>query len=144
MFHHTHRIKTQAVDLTTLWQVWSDVNSWAQWQADIEYAQLETEFATGQYFTFKPKGEPKLRLGLVYVSPERCFIDVTCFFGAQLIDSHEFIQHDDGVEIITTLTLSGPLAWLWQRLVVNDIASSLPEQTKASIEHATSIAHNGA
>lgn len=139
MFTHTYRIKTQAVELADLWRVWADVNQWAVWQSDVAYVQLETAFETGGHFIFKPNGAPKLKLGLTYVSPERSFTDMTRFIGAQLLGTHEFIQHEDGVEIIISLSLSGILSGLWLHLVVNDIVKSLPAQTEALIARAIEV-----
>ncbi len=136
MFTHTYRFKTQAIGISTLWRLWSDVNQWSAWQSDVEFAQLLTPFETGGNFVFKPKGGPKLKLWLTYVSPERSFTDLTRFLGAQLLGTHEFIESEDGVEIIVSLSLSGPLSRLWLKLVVNDIVKSLPEQTQAMIDQA--------
>lgn len=140
MLHHTYRFTTHAVTVTELWRVWADVNQWHTWQSDIDYARLETDFVSGGTFLFKPKGAPKMRLGLTHVSPERSFTDSTRFIGAQLLGTHEFIQRGEydgqdggGVDIVITLALQGMLAKLWWRLVVQGIADSLPVQTEAVI-----------
>ncbi len=82
---------------------------------------------------FKPKGGPLIPITLTCVEPTHLFVDLTKFPGARMLDDHEIIQHDDGVEIKTTIRIEGPLAWLWRRLVVNDIVRGLPQQTEQLI-----------
>jgi hypothetical protein len=53
-----------------------------------------------------------------------------------MVDSHELIDHGDGVEVKTTVTVQGPLAFLWRKLVAEGVARSLPEQTERLVQAA--------
>ena len=57
-------------DLTgaDIFNVWSDVDHWPDWQDDVLYTQLHGAFQAGTFFTFQPKSGPKLRLCLLYTS----------------------------------------------------------------------------
>ena len=126
-----------------VWDVWTDVNQWHTWQDDIDYARLEGEFKSGNSIKFRPRGGPDINIELSRVEPASVFVDVTRFLLAKMVDSHELIEHGDALEIRTTLTLQGPLSFLWRKLVVENIARDLPAQTDrliAKASHGRSIA----
>ena len=122
-----------------VWKVWADVNQWHKWQDDIEYAKLDGEFKTGNIFQFKPKGGPKINIELTKVEPNSVFIDVTRFPLAKMYDSHELINHGDKLEIKTTISVSGPLSFLWRKLVAENVANGMQEQTERLIKEARNV-----
>src|SRR6187399_554845 len=100
-----------------VWNVWTDVNQWHTWQDDVGYARLDGEFESGKKFAFRPKGGPNVQLELTDVRKNSLFVDVTRFPFALMIDSHELIERGDELEIKSTITMQGPLAFLWWKLV---------------------------
>jgi hypothetical protein len=127
---------TTVTDLTAekVWSVWTDVDRWKDWQDDIEFANLEGSFVEAGIIQFRPKGGPTLKLELTEVVPKRKFVDLTRFPLAKMHDSHELISHADGLEIRTTISLSGPLAFVWRKIVAEGIVSGLEAQTAKLIE----------
>jgi hypothetical protein len=123
-----------------VWKVWSDVDRWHLWQDDIEHARLNGEFKSGGTFAFKPKGGPKLTLELADVRPNALFVDITRFPLARMVDSHELIERGDELEIKTTIRMEGPLAFLWRKIVGQEVADSLPQQTDALIAQVAAVA----
>jgi hypothetical protein len=53
-----------------------------------------------------------------------------------MVDVHEFVESDGGVEIRNTTSMDGPLAWVWRKLVAEGVANSLPEQTSRLVARA--------
>jgi hypothetical protein len=44
---------------------------------------------------------------------------------------HEFISHENGeLEIKTTMSIEGPLSFIWRKIVAEGVANGLPEQTE--------------
>jgi uncharacterized protein YndB with AHSA1/START domain len=136
MWNSTYSKTVADVTAQQLWSAWSDVNQWHKWQPDIEYARLDDPFETGNSFAFKPKGGPHLKIELSSVTPGASFTDITRFPLARMVDSHELIDHGGEVEIRTTLRMEGPLSFLWRKLVGEDVAKSLPQQTDALVRFA--------
>ena len=136
MWTKTYSKVVDDVSTEQVWKVWSDVNQWHTWQDDIEYAQLEGEFKAGNAFRFKPKGGPNINIELTEVKKNAVFVDLTRFFLAKMYDSHELIERGNQLEIKTTLRLEGPLSFVWRKLVVDDIAKGLQEQTERLIAKA--------
>ena len=127
----------EGIDISRIWEVWTDVNKWHTWQDDIEYAKLTGEFKQGSIIHFKPKGGPNIKLELTEVRPNSIFIDLTRFPLAKMYDSHELIDHGDTVEIKTTIKIEGPLSFLWRKLVAENIVNGLQEQTDKLIKRIT-------
>jgi hypothetical protein len=136
MWTATHSTTVTGLSADRVWHVWTDVNQWHHWQNDIEYARLTGDFARGNRFTLRPKGGPDVTIELTRVEPGSHFTDVTRFPLARMTDSHDLIERGDALEIRTTLTMEGPLAFLWRKLVGENIARTLPEQTASLIARA--------
>ena len=117
-----------------VWKVWTDLNQWHTWQSDIEYAKLEGDFKVGKTFLLKPKGGPKVNIEIIEVETNRLFTDLTRFPGAKMYGSHEFVVHGDELEIKTTMSIEGPLSFIWRKIVAEDVANGMEEQTNNLIE----------
>ncbi|HPY40002.1 MAG TPA: SRPBCC domain-containing protein [Thiolinea sp.] len=139
MWTQTYTKTVDGLSAERVWKAWTDINQWHTWQDDIEHASLEGEFKAGNSFRFKPKGGPTIKIELTEVKPNTAFVDLTRFFLAKMYDSHELIKHDNQLEIKTTIRLEGPLAFLWRKLVVQDIVNGLPAQTEKLIARARSL-----
>ncbi|MBX9621503.1 MAG: polyketide cyclase [Alphaproteobacteria bacterium] len=121
-----------------VWQIWTDVNHWPKWHADLEYCKLEGAFAVGNYFMLKPKGVKAVKIELTHIEEDRKFTDCTSFFGAKMYDTHELEETKDGLRLINTLVMTGPLKFLWVKLVAQNVADSVPKEMEALVDLAKS------
>ncbi|MDO9182181.1 MAG: SRPBCC family protein [Bacteriovorax sp.] len=133
---YTHSKIVSNIELNKLWDVWSDINHWHTWQNDIDYATLDGDFKEGNIFTLKPKGGPKVKIQLLKVVPNKQFVDLTTFPLAKMYGDHTFIVHGEEIEIKTTMTIDGPLAFLWNKIVMEGIVKKLDSQTDNLIKKA--------
>lgn len=133
MWSKSHSKKVSGLSVAQVWSVWTNVNEWHTWQPDIALAKLDGEFEVGNTFMLKPKSGPKVKIKLIQVEPLKNYTDLTIFPGAKMFGKHEFIEHADGLEIKTTMSIAGPLALLWRKLVAEDVAKGMPEQTESLI-----------
>lgn len=129
MWSRTCSIKKKNIPLEKAWRIWTDVNDWKSWQDDIEYARLDGAFEKGKTIVFRPKGGPEMKLELTDVEPDVRFVDVTWFPLAKMYDSHELFMNGDELEFRSTISVGGPLAFLWRKLVAEGIAAGLEAQT---------------
>ena len=136
MWSKTYSKRVKGFQAEQVWKVWTDINQWHTWQSDIEHAKLVGEFKVGNTFLLKPKGGPKVRIELIKIEYLKEFTDLTRFPGAKMYGSHEFIHHGDELEIKTTMSIEGPLSFLWRKIVAEDIANGLREQTENLLEKA--------
>jgi len=130
MWERTHQKVFSHLDASRVWDVWTDINQWHTWRDDIEFAKLVGDFQVGNLIMLKPDFGPAVKIELIEVDANRQFIDLTRFPGAKMYGRHEIIERSDGLEIITSMSIAGPFAWLWQKLVAQGIANGIPQQTE--------------
>jgi len=134
MWTKSYSKTVEGLNAIEVWTVWTDVNQWHTWQDDIEFAKLNGEFSKGGLIQFKPKGGPNIKLELTEVKPYSVFVDLTRFPLAKMFDLHEIIDHGEKLEIKSTIRIEGPLSFLWRKLVAENVAKGLEEQTDRLIE----------
>lgn len=122
-----------------IWAVWSDIDRRSEWDTDTEWAKIEGEFKAGNTFLFKPKGGPKLKMLITEATPNKSFTDCFKLPLARLYGIHEIESVPGGLCIKTTMMVKGPLAWLWQKLLVDKIVATVPEQTELLVQVARAI-----
>ena len=81
----------------------------------------------------KPKGVKPVKIVLTQVVPGSSFTDCTSFFGAKMVDTHTMEETAEGVLLTNTLTVSGPLTWLWVKLVAQNVAETVPQEMEALV-----------
>ena len=139
MWSRTYSKRVRGMTADKLWMVWTDVNQWHTWQPAISHAKLDGEFEVGNTFRLKPSAGPQVSIEIIEVELERKFTDLTRFPGARMYGCHEFISHGEELEIRTTMSIEGFLSFLWKRLVAENVANGMAEQTEALIEKARSL-----
>jgi uncharacterized protein YndB with AHSA1/START domain len=74
MWEYEHSVETTAAR-EALWQHWSDMATWPQWNAGIDTIDVEGPFAVGTAFTMTPPGDEPIRMRLVEIKPGESFTD---------------------------------------------------------------------
>lgn len=123
-FSHT---ETTAAAAAALWSHYADPESWPTWDRETEAVTVDGPFAVGTTGTLKPVGGPLTRFVLTEVTPGESFTDVTRLPLARLTFGHRIEPHDGGSRFTHTVTFTGPLAWLFRRVIGKGIAAGLPE-----------------
>ena len=126
MWTSTYSKVIKSVKKEAVWQRWTDVNHWHEWIPNVESCQLEKPFASGSSFFLKPKGSPSMTVELLNVKRDHSFTGCTRFFGATMYDIHEMHQDPQGIRLTVTLKVTGPLGFLWRKLVAEKIEANLP------------------
>lgn len=139
MWTRSHTIVTSKATAQQMWRLFEDVNNWHTWDAGIEYASMEGKFEKGNHFVLKPKGGPKVKIELAETIPGKRFTDLTRFPLAKMYGDHVFEETNEGLRVTTTMTVKGPLSFLWARLVAAGIAASLPEEMEHQAEKAATL-----
>lgn len=123
------------LDKKKVWQAWTEINKWPEWHRDLDYCKLDGPFQVGNFFLLKPKNMKKpVKIYLTAVEEGKSFTDCTCFFGAKMYDTHAMEETPEGLKLINFMKVTGPLSWLWVKLVAQDVARSIPEEVEALVE----------
>lgn len=139
MITKTFSTITKEITAEQIWKLMTDVNGWKRWDTSVDYSELHGEFKAGIFFTLKPKGAPKIKVQLLEVRSPFYFKDVTNFLLAKMYDEHLYEDTSEGLKITSTLTMHGPLAFLWNKIVMKNIVGHLPEDIKLQISEAKKI-----
>ncbi|CAN5407870.1 hypothetical protein BH10PSE19_BH10PSE19_03620 [soil metagenome] len=119
-----------------IWRIWADVNNWPKWDKELEFCKMESDFTKGSQFILKPIGGPKVKITLSEVVINRKFTDYCKFLGATMQDAHELEETLDGLRITNTITVTGPLSFIWVTLVAKKVANSVPKQMETLVDFA--------
>jgi hypothetical protein len=96
--------------------------------AILDYCKLEGKFEVGNYFMLKPKGVSPVKIKLIDIKPGQDFTDCTSFFGAKMFDTHSMEETAEGLKLTNKLVVTGPLKWLWIKLVAQNVANTVPDE----------------
>ena len=129
----------QDISKEDVWRIWTDINNWPTWHGDLDYCKLEGNFAVGNHFFLKPKGVKPVKIMLTEINEGYSFTDCTAFFGAKMYDTHTMEDTPEGLKLTNKLVMIGSLKWLWIKLVAQNVAVSVPEETEALVKLARSF-----
>ncbi len=110
MWEYESSIETSAGP-DAVWQHWSDMASWPQWNDGIEKIQIDGAFEVGTTFTMTPPGDDPVSMSLVEIVPGELFADE--------MDAGDFVVRtvhrleplaDGGTRIIYRTEITGPAA----------------------------------
>ena len=116
-----------------IWSLWVDINNWPTWHGDLDYCKIEGQFEVGNYFMLKPKGMRAVKIMLTEIEVGRKFTDCTKFFGAKMYDTHAMEEGPEGLLLSNTMVVTGPLKWLWIKLVAQHVADTVPDEMDALV-----------
>lgn len=122
-----------------IWRLWVDIDNWHKWHGDLDYCKLHGEFKVGNYFMLKPKKMREVKIELVEIIPGKKFTDCTKFPGAKMYDTHELEETKDGLLLSNKLVVTGPLRFLWIKLVAQNVANTVPDEMEALVKLAKSL-----
>ncbi len=134
---YRHELRT-GVAADRLWAAFNDLEHWNLWDKGLE----ETHWVDRdrRIFSLKPRGGKAVTIRVAAWEEGRLWTDRTTFPLAVLEGEHRFLPlAEGGTDVITIMRIRGPLAALWNKLVVRGIAAGMKEQTEALIERARSV-----
>ncbi len=134
MWTRTYSKTFKNVEKEEIWRIWTDVNNWPKWHGDLDYCKMEDSFEVGKHFILKPKGVRPVKIIITEIDEGNKFTDCTSFFGAKMYDTHALEETPNGLQLTNILVVTGPLKWLWIKLVAQDVANTVPDEMEALIE----------
>jgi hypothetical protein len=134
MWTRTYSKTFQGLKREDIWRIWTDINNWPTWHGDLDYCKLDGDFKVGNHFFLKPKGIKPVKIVLTEINAGYSFTDCTSFFGAKMYDTHSMQETAEGLKLTNTLIVTGPLKWLWIKLVAQNVANTVPEEMENLIQ----------
>jgi hypothetical protein len=106
-----------------------DVARWPEWDDELEHVTIAGAAVAGADFVLRPKGGPNVRMKIVSADPPRRFIDCALLPLARIQTTHELLPQSGGTLVRSVVEVSGPLGFLWDRLVARKLAAGAHAQT---------------
>ena len=112
-----------------IWEVWTNVEGWAEWDTEIEYATIDGVFQEGQTGTLKPKGAAEAKYYLSNVRENVSFTThVLLPANSQLENWHIIVDKKDGTaEMTHGVRMKGILSWVFSVLLGGKYSKALPD-----------------
>ncbi|MEH7108139.1 SRPBCC family protein [Bacillus sp. JJ1764] len=105
-FEHTITTKAKA---ETIWNLYSDISTWTEWDKGIASALLEGSFVKGARGLLQPVGQDPLPFELTEVNPLQGFSDVTDIpnAGIQIHFTHVLMESAGEMQVTHRVTIRG-------------------------------------
>jgi len=139
MWIKSHSVVTKEATKEQMWNLFTDVNNWHIWNNEIEFAKLEGKFEKGNHYVIKPRNGATVKVELLEVIEKKRCLELGKFPLAKMYYDHLLEETDNGLKIISTITVKGVLSFLWVQLVVKNIAATMPAHVEEQIKIASKL-----
>jgi len=128
--------RTVPVTPAQLYDRWADCDTHPEWSTDLQWVRLAEPVAVGARGHLKPKGGPRLKFLVSELTPGQTFADTTLLPGGRLTFRHHAEANGTAAADVTvTVTLTGPLAPVWRRILgLDDAATGANEDLDRLVE----------
>lgn len=110
MWTYEHAVEAD-VAAEAIWEIWTDVERWGDWNSDIESVAIDGPFAVGSTIAMTPRGGEPVALRIVEARPGELFVDEAEFGGAVIRTAHRIeLLDDDRIRIVYSTEIGGPAA----------------------------------
>jgi hypothetical protein len=121
---------------------WADLDTWPEWNADMEWIRMDGPFVQGGTGVLKPKGGPKVRFVIETLIDGEAFVDVSKLPGGRLIFDHRVRATASGTAVDVTITMRGPLGWLWKRVMGGGFRKTAQSDLEGLARAAEALGHS--
>lgn len=108
-----------------IFSIYRDVDSWAQWDPDIEAVGMDGDFAAGTRGWLKPVGAPKTATRMVSVVEPAAFTVESKLPFCTMTFEHELHAVGESTDATHRVLFSGALAPLFSRIIGGKIRKGI-------------------
>lgn len=136
MWTTEHSAETGA-EPEAVWRVWSDVERWPEWNADVERAELSGPFDAGSTITMYQRGGDVIELRIAEARESERFVDEADLGDVVVRTIHRLVPlKNDRVKIVYRLEISGPQADTLGPQIGPEISADFPQVLAALVDRA--------
>jgi uncharacterized protein YndB with AHSA1/START domain len=121
----SHTVETDAAP-ERVWEIWTDVSRWPEWDTELITATLEGEFRAGARGTLKPRTGPPSAFTIAELEPGRSYTFTTQLPACRLNVRRVLEPTARGTRFTHEVSFAGPMALLFQALLEKGFAVALP------------------
>ena len=133
-----HTVETTASP-AQIWRVWEDVETWKDWDHEIEFSRLNGPFKAGTTGSLKMCNSPVLKTEITHCEPLRIYVFETKLFLATSV-STSIIEQVNGKTYVTLINeITGPLAFFYMLLIGRGIKAKTPSEMQRMLKKANHL-----
>jgi hypothetical protein len=108
-----------------VWQWWTNVEKWPQWDTDLSEAAVLGELAVGAQGRMKVADDALVSFIVSELIPEEKLAIQIALFGATITYTYTMTEDESGLKIIHGATISGIFGLVWRMMLKNKIITVL-------------------
>lgn len=120
-----------------IWRVWTDVETWKDWDHEIEFSRLYGAFKPGTTGHLKMHNSPILKTKITQVDHLRRYVFETKLLLATSVSTSIIEQIDDKTYVTLINEIRGPLAFLYMLLIGRGIKDKTPLEMERMLKKAS-------
>ena len=114
----------------TIFGIYENVEGWCEWDPSVHSSSIAGPFVPGTTGQLKPMNGPLVKTRLTHVDKNRSFANETALPLCKMKFEHQLIPQGKTTRVLHQVSFSGPLAFLFGRVIGNQIRRGLPEVLK--------------
>ena len=115
-----------------IWRIWADVDSWPEWNGDIERIEIDGPFEGGSTIVMTPIGGEPIELRIAEATPPEAFVDEANLGDVIVRTVHRAERLGDGRSRVTyRMEITGPAADTLGPRIGPEISGDFPETIAA-------------
>jgi ligand-binding SRPBCC domain-containing protein len=122
---------TTTLPAHALYRAITAIERWPEWDHELERTEHTGATAAGSPFMLQPKGGPRVKMEITAADESRRFADMAHLPLAKMRTDHVFEEKNGETRMILTIAVSGPLAFLWDRLIARKQAAGAEGHARA-------------
>ena len=136
MWTTEHSAETTAAP-EAIWRMWSDLERWPEWNADLERAQLSGRFAPGSTITMYLRGGEQIELRIAEAREPETFVDEADLGGVVVRTTHRVESAGEGrARVLYRMEITGPQADTLGPQIGPEISADFPQVLAALVQRA--------
>lgn len=120
-----------------IWRVWTDVETWKDWDHEIEFSRLDGPFKEGTTGCLKMHNSPILKTKITQVEPLFRYVFETKLFLATSVSTSIIDQVDHKTYVTLVNEIRGPLALFYVLLIGRGIKNKTPLEIERMLKKAS-------
>lgn len=122
------------VPASRIWQAWSDVENWREWDESVEFSSLNGSFEDGAVGVLKSVGGPQSAFRLKDVVANKSFTSQTKLPFCTMDFVHEIVEDSGVVRIKHCIEMRGVFTFIFKNIIGKNAAKSLPDAVKKLVD----------
>lgn len=106
MWEYENAVETTAAP-EAIWRLWSDVENWGTWNAEIEKIEINGPFAAGSQILMTPPGDDPVPLVIAEAVENERFVDEARFGDLLLRTTHRIDADQGRTRVVYRMEITG-------------------------------------